>query len=189
MKPETFTLTAKDFTLLEAMHERLPAGDPLAQILKRKIDGATVMFPDDAPAHVATLGSRLLFREDGGEPQTRILADDAAPAPDGRCVPVTTALGLALVGLAEGQSFSYADADGDVRSVRLEAVLRQPEAARNSGEGPHRDEARQPAAPERRRPAFRVISGGYDGAPAPAPAPAARRPGWTPPDDPGPSAA
>ncbi|MBX3532401.1 MAG: nucleoside-diphosphate kinase [Rhizobiaceae bacterium] len=182
MNPDTSILTTKDFTILEVMHDRCPAGDPLAQMLKRKLDGATVVFRDDVPEDVATLSSRVRFSVNGGAPDTRIISHDTMTSAVGLFLPITVARGLALLGLSEGQSFSYLDVDGETQVVRLEAVLHQPEAARRQ-----KEIAARPVAPATGRPALKLVRGGMERAtPVVAAAPAG---GWQAPDDPGPSAA
>lgn len=59
MSAESCILTTKDFTILEVMRDRcLGREDPLALLLKRKLDSALVVFRDDVPANVATLSSQ-----------------------------------------------------------------------------------------------------------------------------------
>ena len=102
MTQETCILTTKDFTILEVMRDRcLGRDDPLAPLIKRKIDSAVVMFRDDVPDNVATLSSRVSFRIDGRDPDTRVISHDRMRAPVGLFLPITTPRGLALLGLAD----------------------------------------------------------------------------------------
>ncbi|MBX3582875.1 MAG: hypothetical protein KF810_13360 [Rhizobiaceae bacterium] len=81
MTRETCFLTTKDFTILEIMQDRcLGCDDPLAPILKRKFESATVMFRDDIPTNVATLSSRVTFRVND-EPHSRIILHDRMTPP------------------------------------------------------------------------------------------------------------
>ena len=113
MIKETCFLTTKDFTILEVMRDRcLGPDDPVAPILKRKIESATVMFWDDIPVNVATLNSRVTFSVDGREPDRRTISHDRMTSPIGMFLPITTARGLALLGLSEGQEFTVENADG-----------------------------------------------------------------------------
>jgi regulator of nucleoside diphosphate kinase len=182
MKPDTSILTTKDFTILEVMHDRCPAGDPLAQMLKRKLDGATVVFRDDVPEDVATLSSRVRFSVNGGEPDTRIISHDRMTSAVGLFLPITVARGLALLGLSEGRSFTYVDMEGETQVVQLEAVLHQPEAARRQREIDARPVAAAPG-----KPVLKLVRGGLERAVTAAVATPAG--GWQAPDDPGPSAA
>jgi regulator of nucleoside diphosphate kinase len=107
MPTETCILTTKDFTILEVMRERcLGRDDPLAPILKRKIESALVVFRDDVRVNVATLSSRVAFRVDGREPDTRILSHDRMNGSAGLFLPITTPRGLALLGLAVARTSS-----------------------------------------------------------------------------------
>ena len=78
MSQETCILTTKDLTILEVMLARcLGREDPMAPLLRRKIDSATVVFSDDVPPDVATLNSRVNFSVDGRS-DSRILAQGVA---------------------------------------------------------------------------------------------------------------
>ena len=131
MSQDACILTTKDLTILEVMLDRcLGRDDPLAPLLRRKINGAEVVFRDDVPAEVATLSSRVIFSVDGREPDTRVISHDRMNSPTGLFLPLTTFRGLALLGLSEGQVFSLRGLDQALETVRLEKVLYQPEAAR-----------------------------------------------------------
>ena len=175
MSYETCILTTKDFTIVEVMRDRCPKDDPLAPILRRKIDTAIVMFRDDVPGDVATLSSRVSFSVDGRDPDTRVLSADRMASPVGLFLPITTPRGLALLGLAEGEAFDFVNGDGAKERILLEKVHYQPEAARRDREAMER------AGQVARKPALRLIRGAFPAPLAPA-APAG-------PDDPGPAAA
>lgn len=174
MSNETCILTTKDFTILEAMRDRcFGRDDPLAPVLKRKIDGARVTFHDDVPEDVATLNSRVTFSVDGYA-DTRVLSHERMNnAPVGMFLPIATPRGLALLGLAEGQEFVMAKGDGTEDRIVLEKVHYQPEAAR-------REQAADRIASAPRRPALRLVQG------AGTQLPPTGTNGF---DDPGPSAA
>lgn len=172
MSMDRCILTTKDFTILEVMLDRsLGRGDPLLPILRRKLDAATVVLRDDVPPAVATLSSRVSFSVGGGPADTRVLSHDRMNSP-GVFLPITTARGLALLGLSEGQHFRLRGSGGVEEDVLLESVLYQPEAARRLKE--------EPLTPvQQRRPLLTLVEG------------SGRRPmesveGF---DDPGPSAA
>ncbi|RWF79390.1 MAG: nucleoside-diphosphate kinase [Mesorhizobium sp.] len=155
MPTETCILTTKDFTILEAMRERcLGRDDPLAPILKRKIESALVVFRDDVRVNVATLSSRVAFRVDGREPDTRILSHDRMNGSAGLFLPITTPRGLALLGLAEGEDFFLTDHEGREERVVLEKVHYQPEAARRE-----REALSSSSAPAQRKPSLKLVRG------------------------------
>ena len=125
-------LTTKDFTILEFLQERRHRfGETYAALLRAKLDAATVIFREDMPAHVTTLNSRVRFRIGDEPPQTRIISHDELQGFVGLTLPLTTLRGLALLGLAAGESIVLPrDGTAAPERVVLEAVLYQPEAAR-----------------------------------------------------------
>ncbi|MDQ6438032.1 nucleoside-diphosphate kinase [Mesorhizobium sp. LHD-90] len=178
MPTATCILTTKDFTILEIMRDRsLGSDDPLAPILKTKLETATVVFRDDVPVNVATLSSRVTFSLDGRDPDTRILSHDRVNSP-GLFLPITTSRGLALLGLAEGEDMAFTSHEGRQERIVLEKVQYQPEAARRE-----RQAIAGLTAPARREPMLRLIRGAVHDRPRLAPA----DPNGF--DDPGPSAA
>jgi regulator of nucleoside diphosphate kinase len=175
-------LTTKDYTILEVMLERcLGLDDPLRPILQEKLKSAVVVFADDIPSAVVTLNSRVSYSVNGGPAETRIVAHDGIGGLVGRVISITVPRGLALLGVAEGQSFRFRDGgrDGVGETVTVREVAYQPEAARREAETMN-----HPAVPP--FPGLRLVHSSAD-APAAARKTATR---YNPaPDDPGPSAA
>ena len=134
MTIQTCFLTTKDFNILEVIRDRcLGRDDPLAPILRHKIELATVMFRDDIPATVATLSSRVTFSVDDREPDSRIISHDKMMSPLGMFLPITTRRGLALLGLSEGQQFMLTNAQGQEEkssSIRCSISRKRPSARR-----------------------------------------------------------
>jgi regulator of nucleoside diphosphate kinase len=156
MPTDTCILTTKDFTLLEVMCDRDTWDEPLAAILKRKIETALVVFREDVPDNVATLSSRVTFSVDGRDSDTRVLSSGRMTSPIGMFLPITSLRGLALLGLSEGQQFLLADHEGREETVKLEKVQYQPEAARREKEAlPDRH------APAWRKPSLKLIRGAF----------------------------
>ncbi|MGX9115798.1 nucleoside-diphosphate kinase [Mesorhizobium sp. BHbsci] len=179
MSNESCILTTKDFTIIEVMHDRcLGSGDPLAPILKRKIETALVVFREDVPVNVATLSSRVTFRIDGKAPDTRILSHDRMNSSVGLFLPITNPRGLALLGLTEGQGFLVTDHEGREERVVLEKVHYQPEAARRE-----REALSSSSTPAQRKPSLKLVRGALYNEPRLVPA------GSDDFDGPGPSAA
>lgn len=124
-------LTTKDFTILEAMLDRyLRRYDPMVGMLRRKLDKAVVVFREDIPPTVVTLNSRVMFRVNDGPAETRILAPEEERSPVGLSIPLTNRRGLAMLGLAEGQSATIDLADGAAETITVLRVVYQPEAAK-----------------------------------------------------------
>jgi len=183
---ETCLLTTKDYTILEVMLERcLGRDDPIAEILKRKLDGATVLFRDDIPPTVVTLSSRVSYRVDDGPAETRIIAHDEMRGLVGSVLSITNPRGLALMGLAEGQSMTIRRANGTGEKITVQEIVYQPEAAKREAAGLKRGLGG--AASKSHGPVLRLVHSA-DGLPA-APVERALVAFDDGPDDPGPSAA
>ena len=162
MSKDACILTTKDFSILEVMFDRcLGRDDPMAALLRRKLDAALVVFRDDVPGNVATLSSRVSFSVDGGALETRVVSHDRMTSPVGLFLPVTHPRGLALLGLAEGQEFRLTGHDGREERIRLEKVRYQPEAARRE-----KEVAVKAEIPSGNRPVLRLIAGDLGGKPA-----------------------
>lgn len=179
MSDENFILTTKDFTILEAMCDNARGRhDLLVPLLRRKIGKAIVVVRDDLPDGIASINSRVSFRVNGGETDTRLISTGQVTGPVGMFLPITTLRGLALLGLVEGQNIVVANADGVAEHILLEKVEYQPEASR------HERQMRGLSTDvTRRKPLLRVVTGGISQAhPLVLVAPHGC-------DDPGPSAA
>lgn len=178
MSKETCILTTKDFTILEAMRDNpLVRDDRLVPLIQRKIDAAIVVFREDLPAGVASLSSRVTFRVNGGQADTRVLSTGSVNAPIGMFLPITTTRGLAMLGLSEGQDIMATAPDGHEEQILLERIDYQPERARRE------TQAMKARFSTQTKPRLQVISGGLRQVP---PVLSVPRNGD---DDPGPSAA
>ena len=131
MYTDNCQLTTKDYTILEVVRDRHPMRDEtFSATLQRKISSAVVMLRDDIPPNVVTLNSRIAYRVNDGPAETRIIAHDQMRGLVGMLLPITNVRGLALLGLAEGQSISIPTADGRPETLTVHEVVYQPEAAR-----------------------------------------------------------
>ncbi|HEX6980419.1 MAG TPA: nucleoside diphosphate kinase regulator [Alphaproteobacteria bacterium] len=104
--------------------------DVLVEFLRRELGRAKVIAPERVPRHVATMHSRVRYRDDTtGDVLAATLVypgeeDDLL----GR-ISILSSLGTALLGLSEGQSIAWTSLDGRRRRVTLLEVVYQPEAA------------------------------------------------------------
>lgn len=156
MSRDSSILTTKDFTILEIMLDRVAdPGEPIGRLLRWKLDTAVIMLRDEIPPDVATLNSRVRFRVDAGEAETRVLSHAPMGSPVGMFLPITAPRGLALLGLAENERIKVETPGGRHEYLVLERVLYQPEAER--AELASRADADTPAA---RRARLRVVGGG-----------------------------
>jgi regulator of nucleoside diphosphate kinase len=125
MSKDSCILTTKDFTILEVMRDRcLDPGAPLARVLDQKIQNAVVVFRDDVPPAVATLSSRVTYRVNDNDPDTRQLSAERMGPAVGIFLPISTLRGLSLLGLTEGQTFKLTMGDQTFESIKLEAARR-----------------------------------------------------------------
>jgi len=139
-------LTAKDFSILEVLLERRRGfGDPIVPLLERKLAGARIVLGEGVDPGVATLNSRVLFRVGGQPAETRTLIQQEVRGLVGLGLPLTTPLGLALLGLSEGEETGFERHGGRPERVLLDKVLYQPEAARRASQAAREEPARRPA--------------------------------------------
>jgi regulator of nucleoside diphosphate kinase len=104
--------------------------DVLVEFLRHELLRANVVAPDEVPRSIATMNSRVRYREN--ETGTILTSTLVYPGEEdswlGR-VSILTPTGTALIGLSEGQTISWRDQPGRMRSLTLLDVLFQPEAA------------------------------------------------------------
>lgn len=144
----TIYVTTRDrnrlYALLATQIRFIP--DAVRAELERELSRAVVCAEDEIPPDVVTMNSRALFRADlGAEPQSRTLIYDDGHSILGGTVSVTTATGMALLGLREGSRMPYANIDGERRVLVLERVAYQPEACGRAGVDPYRPWPKPPA--------------------------------------------
>ncbi|WP_027141735.1 GreA/GreB family elongation factor [Mesorhizobium sp. WSM3626] len=133
MKNGNCRLTTKDFAVLEVMLERRRAfADPMGRMIEEKLSNAGVVPIDSIEADIVTLNSRAVFCVDAGVAETRTLVQSEMREPVGSSLSVTTRRGLCMLGMAQGQTASLEHPDGRRESIRIKAVLYQPEAARRA---------------------------------------------------------
>lgn len=122
-------LTVRDFAALERFARlRLLPDDPAARALLGKLDGSRIVRVDAVDPDVATLGSRVVFAVDGGQPEARVLVLPTQHAAAGWTLPVTAPQGLALLGRTAGDVVAATRRDGAAERLYLLDVLHQPEA-------------------------------------------------------------
>ena len=111
--------------------------------LKSELENAVVVDSRSVPADVVTMNSRVRFEdESSGEMRDiTIVFPQSAQASEGR-VSVLAPVGTALLGLSVGQSIAWPFPDGSTRTLRVVALLYQPEAEQHRGHGPNGKPAR-----------------------------------------------
>jgi regulator of nucleoside diphosphate kinase len=108
-----------------------------AEFLLGELGRARIVDPDGIPPTTATMSSQIEF-EDETTRKSRVVT---LAYPE-ECViyrdslSILTPLGTALLGLSNGQSMSYRDRDGSLKTIRMRKVLHQPEAGRAFRQSP-----------------------------------------------------
>jgi regulator of nucleoside diphosphate kinase len=162
-------ITTRDFALLVHYARSLSAGDALRGEIEKKLSRCAIARAREIPPDVVTLNSRAVFRVEGRGQETRILVDPGTHMTPGLTLPVTTPLGICLLGATAGDRAAALRRDGGREMVEIVRVAYRPEATHresvdSEGFGP----ADWPAPVK-----FRLPMRGGDGGP----------------DDPGPAAA
>jgi regulator of nucleoside diphosphate kinase len=112
-------ITREDFRLLKLL-ERYPA-------LQSELRRATVVSESEVPPDVVTMNSSVAYEDITAHVRDTVkLVYPHAAAGSGH-LPVTTPLGMALLGLREGQEVDCNFPRGDHHRLRVEAVLSQPQ--------------------------------------------------------------
>lgn len=124
-------LTSRDYTLLEghlARIETLQEGvyPGLRRLIRAKLDESRVVLSEDIDDDIATGNSRLVFLHDGRR-ETRTLTHWHDQIAVGLALPVSSFLGLTLLGMREGHSAPLPRADGSRGTVTLQRIAYQPE--------------------------------------------------------------
>jgi len=133
-KNQQCTLTTKDITILQTMYDRRRAlSGAVQEVLRHKLDTATVVFSDDINVDVVTLNTRVRYRIGNGQPQTAIITQGQMDAMVDQCLSLNTMRGLGLLGLTEATETSLPNPHNAVPDrLIIEAVLFQPEATRRA---------------------------------------------------------
>lgn len=144
-------LTPADFAKLEylATIERNPRSDHLARALVDKLSHAVVMSARDIPHGVITINSSARIVAPGERAKDGRTVTLRHPGEDDGGVSVASPLGLALLGLAAGESAIYSEPDGRSRTVTVEQVFGEAEyaaVARASPFSPESDDDPGPSA-------------------------------------------
>jgi regulator of nucleoside diphosphate kinase len=162
-------LTPRDFTILETMlADHLGGDEMLISAIRKKLKFAQIVFAEDLPADVVTVGSRVAFTVDSQWPQERRLTPIVQYVAGQDHQTLASLRGVELLGQSEGDSTEL-DYGTRVECLEIHKVLYQPEAE----------------IKKRKRPVgVHLVSSRSDSRPS-----GAVRPRPLPENDPGPSAA
>ncbi|CAN7561454.1 nucleoside diphosphate kinase regulator [Acidovorax sp. LjRoot118] len=129
-KPQII-LSSLDVDRIEALLAAIPASVfPGKADLQAEIDRADVVTPEDIPPHVVTMNSTVQFAiEETGKEfcLTLVYPRDMDGSADR--LSIFAPVGSALLGLAVGDALVWPGPGGKPMTVRVKAILYQPEAA------------------------------------------------------------
>lgn len=123
-------LTKRDFARLDHLLATCNVGQASKAVdfLLSELSRAAVVDGGDIPRDVVTMHAQVLFRDEASGrkravtlvyPSERDFSEDA--------VSILTPLGVALIGLSEGQSITFEGVDGSPRRITVVKVFHQPE--------------------------------------------------------------
>ncbi|MCW5714829.1 MAG: nucleoside diphosphate kinase regulator [Bauldia sp.] len=102
-----------------------------AEWLLHELERAMIVADEAIPKNVVRMGSLVRYRNSGGDERTiRLVFPGEADISLGR-ISVMTPVGVALLGLREGQSISYRTRDGRRQALTVVQVRNRP-----GGDGP-----------------------------------------------------
>ncbi len=134
MSRECFSqLTAADVNVLMSLLEHY-SDTPTAYtvLLRDKLNHASIFFGEDVPADVVTIDSRLEFSVDGVPMGPHVLVKSSPEDLPNFALSIHSMRGLALLGLAVGESVEIITDEGGRQTLRIDRILFQPEEQRRS---------------------------------------------------------
>lgn len=132
MTKPTIILSEQDLNRLETMLEHQMRLTPTMMQLEDELARAEVVAPKDVPPNVVTMNSKVLITIAPSKTPTEItlVYPHDFKGEKGQ-VTVVAPIGAAILGLAEGQSMEWSQADGQRIHVSVDKVLYQAEREGN----------------------------------------------------------
>lgn len=129
-KRPVIILTSLDLDRLEAILDALPEETfPGKKELLAELDRAEVVEPEDVPADVVTMNSKVRFVLESGEEFCLTLVYPQDVDGSAERISILAPVGSALLGLSAGEQIEWPRPGGGVMKVRLVEVVYQPERA------------------------------------------------------------
>lgn len=132
MNPQpALIISARDARRLEALIASPQAeGSAVAEALEDELLRAEVREPQDIPADVVTMNSKVVCIDEtsGVERTLQLVYPDGAQASE-HAVSVLAPVGAALLGLSVGQSIEWPLPGGRRTRLRVDRIIYQPEAS------------------------------------------------------------
>ncbi len=128
---EPVVVTQQDHMILKRMLERAPdTGSNMATALRRKLAGARIVTEDAIARDVVTISSRVAFRVDDGDEQTRVIVHEDSRVMTGLTLPLAHPRAIAMLGVRAGERVFVGLPGGRTETVTVMRVSYQPEAAK-----------------------------------------------------------
>lgn len=132
MTPETKTQRKPAITMTRADHERLTRlaesfvarNATVAAQLSAELDRARIVAEERLPPDVVRMGSTLRYATESGESRTVSLVFPGEADISAGKVSILTPIGVALIGLSQGQSIDWTARDGRGHRLTIESVDR-----------------------------------------------------------------
>ncbi|MBW7981655.1 nucleoside diphosphate kinase regulator [Enterobacillus tribolii] len=124
-------LNELDAERLDALLEQAAyANSPVAEALNTELDRAEMRSPEDIPADVVTMNSRVKFRDlESGEEHVRTLVYPVNLKDSNDQISVMAPIGAALLGLRVGNNIIWDLPNGNQTHIEVLELQYQPEAA------------------------------------------------------------
>ncbi|WP_114192533.1 nucleoside diphosphate kinase regulator [Edaphovirga cremea] len=131
MAKPTLIINELDAERLDVLLEQPAfAGSEIAEALNKELDRAEILPPQQIPANVVTMNSKVRFRDlVTNEEHTRTLVYPASLKDSKEQLSVMAPLGAALLGMNVGAEITWELPSGDETRIEVLELLFQPEAA------------------------------------------------------------
>ncbi len=131
MSRPAIILNELDAERLDALLEQAAyANSPVAEALNTELDRAEMRSPEDIPADVVTMNSRVKFRDlESGEEHVRTLVYPVNLKDSNDQISVMAPIGAALLGLRVGNNIIWDLPNGNQTHIEVLELQYQPEAA------------------------------------------------------------
>ncbi len=134
VKPKV-VISTMDADRLDALLETLPDGGfPGKAELLAELERAEVVDPEDLPADVVSMNSRVKFRVESSDEEfelTLVYPKDMDSSD--RKISILAPVGSALLGLSQGAQIEWPKPGGGILRVRIEEIVYQPERSTDKG--------------------------------------------------------
>ena len=146
-------LTSRDYTLLDAwliraVESEIEIDPVLIALVRAKLASARIVLSDDVEPDRARSGSRVVYSLEKDASISQVLAHWHDDAIADSILPVTSIVGVSLLGMRAGQRLPLIRSDGSLGGVSLEAVIPQalPARAEQAAEAASAGAAGEPEA-------------------------------------------